>query len=201
MYAARLQATFENHARRQSLYSSVGTTKHLHAWEKSIANSAAWSSDVEGHGRWMSKVCSQIVTKCLCLARIGRPDSYMVCEFPGKGCHQMEQTCHRLLARLFSYIHVTKGYREQSRVGNRLQMRVLFQDTNFADDLNNLKSTSGVVLCIFGSHTSVSFSWTCKKYTEVSHSSTEAEIISLDAGPSLHGEFGRSVSWSDVCLL
>ena len=36
--------------------------------------------------------------------------------------------------------------------------------------------------CIFGSHTFVPISWMCKKQTSVSHSSTESEIISLDAG-------------------
>ena len=34
----------------------------------------------------------------------------------------------------------------------------------------------------FGSHTFVPTSWMCKKQTSVSHSSREAEIISLDAG-------------------
>ena len=37
-------------------------------------------------------------------------------------------------------------------------------------------------LWIFGSHTFVPISWMCKKQTSVSHSSTEAEVISLDAG-------------------
>ena len=32
-----------------------------------------------------------------------------------------------------------------------------------------------------GSHTFVPISWMCKKQTSVSHSSTESEIISLDA--------------------
>ena len=36
--------------------------------------------------------------------------------------------------------------------------------------------------CVFGSHTFVPSSWMCKKQTSVSHSSTESEIISLDAG-------------------
>ena len=35
---------------------------------------------------------------------------------------------------------------------------------------------------IFGSHTFVPTSWICKKQTSVSHGSTKAEIISLDAG-------------------
>ena len=34
----------------------------------------------------------------------------------------------------------------------------------------------------FGSHTFVPISWLCTKQTSVSHSSTESEIISLDAG-------------------
>ena len=37
-------------------------------------------------------------------------------------------------------------------------------------------------MCVFGSHTFVPISWMCKKQTSVSHSSTESEIISLDAG-------------------
>ena len=63
----------------------------------------------------------------------------------------------------------------------------LFQDSDFAGDLEDSKSTSGGTLCIFGSHTFVPISWMCKKQTSVSHSSTESEIISLDAGLRLDG--------------
>ena len=56
-----------------------------------------------------------------------------------------------------------------------------FQDSDFAGDLEDSKSTSGGTLCVFGSHTFVPISWMCKKQTSVSHSSTESEIISLDA--------------------
>ena len=58
----------------------------------------------------------------------------------------------------------------------------LFQDSDFAGDLEDSKSTSGGTLCVFGSHTFVPISWMCKKQTAVSHSSTESEIISLDTG-------------------
>ena len=50
----------------------------------------------------------------------------------------------------------------------------LFQDSDFAGDLEDSKSTSGGTLCIFGSHTFVPISWMCKKQTSVSHSSTPA---------------------------
>ena len=63
----------------------------------------------------------------------------------------------------------------------------LFQDSDFAGNPEDSKSTSGGTLCVFGSHTFVPVSWMCKKQTAVSHSSTESEIISLDAGLRLDG--------------
>ena len=63
----------------------------------------------------------------------------------------------------------------------------LFQDSDFAGDLEDSKSTSGGILCIFGSHTFVPVSWMCKKQTSVSCSSTESEVISLDAGLRMDG--------------
>ena len=63
----------------------------------------------------------------------------------------------------------------------------LFQDSDFVGDLEDSKSTSGGTLCVFGSHTFVPKSWMCKEQTSVSHSSTESEIISLDAGLRLDG--------------
>ena len=63
----------------------------------------------------------------------------------------------------------------------------LFQDSDFAGDLDDSKSTSGGTLCILGSHTFVPIRWMCKKKTSVSHSSTESEITSLDAGLRMDG--------------
>ena len=63
----------------------------------------------------------------------------------------------------------------------------LFQDSDFAGDLEDSKSTSGGTFCVFGSHTFVPISWMCKKQTAVSHSSTESENISLDTGLRLDG--------------
>ena len=63
----------------------------------------------------------------------------------------------------------------------------LFQDSDFAGDLEDSKSTSGGILCMFGRQSFVPISWMCKKQTSVSHSSTEAEVISLDAGLRMDG--------------
>ena len=99
------------------------------------------------------------------------------------------KACEKRLARLIAYIHHTCEYRRYCYVGNTAQhcRLEMFQDSDFAGDLEDSKSTSGGVLCIFGSQTFVPISWMCKKQTSVSHSSTEAEVISLDAGLRMDG--------------
>ena len=99
------------------------------------------------------------------------------------------KACDKRLNRLISYIHHTSEYKQYCHVGNTAkQCRLgLFQDSDFAGDLEDSKSTSGGTLCVFGSHTFVPISWMCKKQTSVSHSSTESEIISLDTGLRLDG--------------
>ena len=86
--------------------------------------------------------------------------------------------------------HHTCEYKQYCYVGNTAkQCRLgLFQDSDFAGDLEDSKSTSGATLCFFGSHTFVPISWMCKKQTSVSHSSTELDIISLDAGLRMDGK-------------
>ena len=69
---------------------------------------------------------------------------------------------------------------QESRLG-------LFQDSDCAVDLEDSKSTSGGTLCILGRHTFVPISWMFKEQSSVSHSSTEAELISLDEGLRLDG--------------
>ena len=99
------------------------------------------------------------------------------------------KACDKGSSRLISYIHHTCDYKQCCHLGNTAkQCRLgLFQDSDFAGDLEDSKSTSGGTLCIFGSHTFIPISWMCKKQTSVSHSSTESEITSLDAGLRLDG--------------
>ena len=94
------------------------------------------------------------------------------------------KACDERLNRMISYIHHTCEYKQYCCVGNTAKKcRLgLFQDSDFAGDLKDSKSTSGGTLCVFGSHTFVPISWMCKKQTSVTHSSTESEIISWDAG-------------------
>ena len=99
------------------------------------------------------------------------------------------KACDIRLCRLISYIHRTCEYKQYCHVGSTAkQCRLgLFQDSDFAGDLEDTKSTSGGTLCILGSHTFVPISWMCKKQTSVSHSPTESDIMSLDGGVRLDG--------------
>ena len=137
----------------------------------------------------LPKVCSQIVLKCLYLARIGRPDFLWSVNIFARSITKWTKACDKRPSRLISYIHHTCEYKQYCHVGNTAkQCRLgLFQDSDFAGYLEDSKSTSGGTLCVFGSHTFVPISWMCKKHTSVSHSSTESEIISLDAALRLDG--------------
>ena len=115
----------------------------------------------------LSKVCSQIVLKCLYFARIGRPDILWSVNKLARAVTEWTKACDKRLARLISCIHHTCEFKQCCRVGNTAQQCSLglFQDSDFAGDLEDSKSTSGGTLCVFGSHTFVPISWMCKKQT------------------------------------
>ena len=84
---------------------------------------------------------------------------------------KLAKACDIRLARLISYIH-TCEFRQCCYVGNTAQQcRLgLFQDSDFAGDLDDTKSTSGGILCIFGSHTFVPVNWMDVPETDFSFS-------------------------------
>ena len=131
----------------------------------------------------------QIVLKCLYLALIGRPDILWSVNKLARVVTKWTRACGKRLARLISYTHHTSNVKQYCHVGNTAQQPTLglFQDSDFAGDPEDSKSTSGEILCIFGSHTFVSKSWMCKKQISVSKGSTESEIISVDAGLRMDG--------------
>ena len=137
----------------------------------------------------LTKVCSQTVLKCLYLARFGRPDILWSVNKFARSITKWTKACDKRLCRLISYIHHTCEYTQYCYVGNTTkQCRLgLFQDSDFAGDLEDSKSTPAGTLCVFGTPTFVPNSRMCKKQTSVLHSSTESEIISLDAGLRLDG--------------
>ena len=152
----------------------------------------------------MSKVCAQIVLKCLYLARFGRPDILWSVNKLARAITKWTKAFDKRLARLIYHIHHTSELKQYCYVGSTVQQcRLgLFQDSDFAGDPEDSKSTSGGIFHaffgksrVFGSHTFVPISWMCKKQTSVSHSSTEAEIISFEAGLRMDGIPAFVDSW------
>ena len=95
----------------------------------------------------LSKVCSHIVLKFLHLARIGRFDILWSVNIFARAVTKWTKACDKRLARLIS--------------SSTVQIRI--QNSDFAEDLEDSKSISGGLLCIFGSQTFVPVSRMCKK--------------------------------------
>ena len=66
----------------------------------------------------LSKVCSQIVLKCLYLASIGRLDILWSLNKFARAITECTRACHKHLACLISYIHHTSEFKLYCHVGN-----------------------------------------------------------------------------------
>ena len=81
----------------------------------------------------LSQVCSQIVLKCLYLARIGRPDILWSVNKFARSIAKWTKGCDKRLSRLIYYIHHTCEYKQYCHVGNTAKhCRLgLFQSSGF----------------------------------------------------------------------
>ena len=120
----------------------------------------------------LTQGCSQIVLKCLYLARIGGPHILWSMNKLARATTEWTRACDKRLFRLISYIHHTYEHKQSCYVGYTAeQCRLgLFQDSDFAGDLEDSKSINIRRNSVRGM---------CKKQTSVSHYSTEAEVIPL----------------------
>ena len=64
----------------------------------------------------LSDTCSQIVLKCLYLARIGRPDILWSVNKLARSITKWTKPCDKRLNRLISYIHHTCEYKQYCHV-------------------------------------------------------------------------------------
>ena len=87
----------------------------------------------------LSNACSQIVLKCLYLARIGRLDVLWSVNNFARSITKWTKACDKRLNLLISYIHHTCEYKQYCYVGNTAkQCRLgLFQDSDFAGYLED----------------------------------------------------------------
>ena len=119
----------------------------------------------------------------------GRLDSLRSVDTLAREVTKWDRRYDERLHRLIEYSRHTKDWVQLCFVGDypRDCWFALFVDANFAGDLEETKSTNGAYLCIVGPRTFVSVTWICKRQTVVSHSFSEAEVISLDAALRMEG--------------
>ena len=105
--------------------------------------------------RWdLSENCqknrSQIVLKCMYLARLGRPDILWSVSKLARAITKWTRACDKRSARLISYIHHTCEFKLYCHLGSTAQQcrSGLFQDSDFTGELEDSKSTSSGLVCI-----------------------------------------------------
>ena len=116
--------------------------------------------------RWehLSKVCSQILLKCWSTWRSGRPDILWSVHKPARAVTKRTKACGERLSLTFIARVTTDNIAMWVISAQHCRLGFL-QDSDFAGDLEDSKSTSGRVLCIFRSRTLGRCSWMCKKQT------------------------------------
>ena len=131
------------------------TTQQLYKVATPCLDDHQFKEEEIGFVAELSTGCSQIVLRCLYLGRIGRPDILWSENKLARAVTKWTKACDRRSARLISYIHHTCEFRQCWHAGNTAQQcrLCLSQDSDFAGDLEDSKSTSGGVLCMFGSGT------------------------------------------------
>ena len=111
------------------------------------------------------------------------------------------KACDKRLARLIAHTHHTCEYRQYYYVGKHsttLQMKVCFKTLILQETWKTRNQHQQEFFSFSEVHTFVPLSWMCKKQNSVSHSSTEAEVISLQAGLRMDGvSCSRSLGFSD----
>ena len=120
---------------------------------------------------------------------MSRPDLLWSVNTLARMVTKWNQACDKRLHRLIAYLYWTKDWVQTCFVGDHPEAcsLALFCDASFGGDLQDSKSTTGGFLYLTGPNTFVPITWLCKKHGAVSHSSTEAEVISLDACVRMEG--------------
>jgi hypothetical protein len=131
----------------------------------------------------LGPVASRIVLKALYLARMNRPDIYWTVNHLARNVTTWSKACDKRLHRLMSYLYHHQKTAQVNWIGDKISdcKLMLFVDASFAGDYKDSKSTTGAMLCLVGPNTFVTLGWMCGKQGATSHSSSEAEIIALEA--------------------
>ena len=87
------------------------TTQQLYTVRTPCLDDHQFKEEEMGSVGELSTFCSQIVLKCLYVARIGRPDIFLSVNELARAVTKWTRACDKRLARLISYIHHTSEFK------------------------------------------------------------------------------------------
>jgi len=130
----------------------------------------------------LAPFAAKILMKILFAARMYRYDLLCAVGSLAREITRWSRACDKRLHRLVCYVNSTKTTCLCGTVGDAIDdcRLVLFADADFAGDHSESKSTPGMYLAMVGRRTFVPLQAISKAQSAVSHSSTEAEVISLE---------------------
>ena len=117
------------------------------------------------HGARRQVVLQEVDNVMDAFRRLDRPIAEQVIAVPKISCSSCPSRVRFFVSRRWC-----DNWRKCGNTAQQCRLG-LFQDSDSAGDLEDSESTSGGLLCVFGSHSFVPVSWMCKKQTSVSHSS------------------------------
>ena len=137
----------------------------------------------------LSAYAARIVLKALYVARMNRLEFLWAVNSLARCVTKWTVACDKRLHRLVSYMHHHKDHVQLAWIGDTPdKIKVaMFVDASFAADLVDSKSTTGAYIVLIGPNTFVPLNWICKKHGATSHSSTESEVIALEAALRMEG--------------
>ena len=147
---------------------------------KQDADSDAETVDTTTGGS-LNKVACSIIMTIMFVARWARVDLLRAVGHLSTSLHYWNEGCDKKLLRLMSYVNCTLGHRQVGFIGDSLVECELavYADANFAERSDS-KSTTGGFVALMGAHTFYPLGRLSKKQGSVSHSTVEAELVSLD---------------------
>ena len=129
-------------------------------------------------------MAAKILMKIMYSARYGRPDLLRAISHLATMITKWDELCDKKLFRIIKYLNFSKKHRLFGFIGDDLADLTLqlFTDADFAGSKSDMKSTSGIYFGLSGPNSFYPLSWISKKQTAMSHSTPEAELVSMALG-------------------
>jgi hypothetical protein len=130
----------------------------------------------------LQKVAASVLMTDMFAARLARNDLLRPVGHLATHIHDWTEECDRRLHRLMCYINSSLEDRQIGFVGDPLDdlYLAIFADADFAGDRKDSKSTGGALLVLMGPNTFYPLGAISKKHGCTSHSTVEAEVVSLN---------------------